>query len=102
MSVKCLSAILGPEMGAPILRAPGKTRQEKPMPIGGGGSADVIFMGARIWLKLDMLDVDTNCPRRDWSPCREIGVAIPHVALRFSEYCELSLLYPFLTVPQQG
>ena len=66
MSVKFSSAILGPEMAAPILWAPGKIAlflQEKPMSIkvlllgggvfwvlGGGGSADFIFMGARIFL----------------------------------------------------
>ena len=66
MSVKFLSAILGPEMGASIIWTPGKMRsflQEKPMSIKiprfggggysgfwGGGSADFIFMGARIFL----------------------------------------------------
>ena len=66
VSVKFLSAILGPEMGASILWTPGKNAlflQEKPMSIkflvlGGGGvvlgfwggSADFIFMGARIFL----------------------------------------------------
>ena len=64
MSVKFVSAILGPEMGAPILWTPGENAfflQEKPMSIkflvlgggyfgfGGGGSADFIFMGARIF-----------------------------------------------------
>ena len=69
VSVKSLSAILGPEMGAPILWTPGKNAfflQEKPMSIkflvlgrggvfwvlGGGESADFIFMGARIFLKM--------------------------------------------------
>ena len=68
MSVKCLSAILGPEMGAPILWAPGIFAfflQENLMSIkflvlgggggilgwGRGGSADFIFMGAGIFLK---------------------------------------------------
>ena len=61
MSVKFLSAILGPEMAAPILWAPGKMRSfcRKTMSIKflllgfffwGGGSADFIFMGARIFL----------------------------------------------------
>ena len=67
MSVKFVSAILGPEMAAP--RTPGKNAsvlQEKAMSIkflvlggggvfwvfGGGGSADFIFMGAKIFLKL--------------------------------------------------
>ena len=67
MSVKCLSAILGPEMGASILWMPGKcalsagkTHVHKiPRLSGGGGvfwvlgeggSADFIFMGARIFL----------------------------------------------------
>ena len=71
VSVKFLSAILGPEMAAPILWAPGKIAfflQENPMPIkfavlgggvfwvcggGVGRSADFIFMGARIFLKID-------------------------------------------------
>ena len=65
VSVKFLSAILGPEMAAPIFWAPGKIAfllQEKAMSIKflllgggilgvGGGSADFIFMGARIFLK---------------------------------------------------
>ena len=65
MSVKFVSAILGPEMAAPILWTPGKDAlflQEKPMSIKfrvlggvvfwvlGGGSADFIFMGAGIFL----------------------------------------------------
>ena len=74
MSVKCLSAILGPEMGAPILWTPGKMRSfcrknhvhKIPRFRGGdilgflggdilgfggeGGSADFISMGARIFL----------------------------------------------------
>ena len=67
MSVEFLSAILGPEMGASILWTPGKKTsvlQEKPMSIKflvlgagggifwfwGGGSADFIFMGVRIFL----------------------------------------------------
>ena len=62
VSVKFVSAILGPGMGAPILWTPGKDAfflQEKPCPqnsplfggvLGGGGSADFIFMGARIFL----------------------------------------------------
>ena len=65
MSVKFLSAILGPEMGASILWAPGKMRsfcRKTPFPRfrgggvfwvwGGGGSADFIFMGAGIFLKV--------------------------------------------------
>ena len=68
MSVKFLSAILGPEMGASILWTPGKMRsfcRKKTMSIKfrvlggglfgffwGGGSADFIFMGARIFLTL--------------------------------------------------
>ena len=66
MSVKFLSAILGPEMAAPILWAPGKMRpfcrknhvHKIPRFVGGGGNlgfwggggADFIFMGARIFL----------------------------------------------------
>ena len=63
-----MSTILGPEMGVSILWTPRKNAfflQEKPMSIkflvlwgggvfwvwgGGGGSADFIFMGARIFL----------------------------------------------------
>ena len=65
MSVKFVSAILGPEMGAPILWTPGKMRsfcrkndvRKIPPFLGGGGfwgwgSADFIFMGARIFLKI--------------------------------------------------
>ena len=64
MSVKFVSAILGPEMGAPILWTPGKMHSfcrknhVRKIPVfgggfwgGGGGSADFIFMGARIFLK---------------------------------------------------
>ena len=68
VSVKFLSAILGPEIGAPVLWTPGKKcvlSAGKPMSIkflvlggggilgfwGGGGSADFIFMGARIFLR---------------------------------------------------
>ena len=59
MSVKFLSAILGPEMGAPILWTPGKmpsfcrktSMSIKFLVLGGGGeSADFIFMGAGIFL----------------------------------------------------
>ena len=71
----CLSAILGPEMAAPILWAPGKNAfflQEKPDYIkflllggggvgGGGGSADFIFMGAGIFLTLTHLERGENC-----------------------------------------
>ena len=83
MSVKFLSAILGPEMAAPILWTPGKKAsvlQEKPCPSiprfgggryfgfwGGGGSADFIFMGARIFLALrphpDYRGNDADLPR---------------------------------------
>ena len=66
MSVKFVSTILGPEMGAPILWTPGKMRsfcrknhvRKIPLFWGGGGwflgggSADFTFMGARIFLKI--------------------------------------------------
>ena len=65
MSVKFVSAILGPEMAAPILWTPGKCVLSAGIRMsikfrvlggggvggGGGGSADFIFMGARIFLK---------------------------------------------------
>ena len=63
VSIKFVSAILGPEMGAPTLWTPGKMRSfcrknhVRKIPLfgggfwgGGGGSADFIFMGARIFL----------------------------------------------------
>ena len=71
MSVKFLSAILGPEMAAPILWAPGKMRpfcrknhvHKTPrfrgrggviwVLGGGGGKCRCIFMGARIFLTID-------------------------------------------------
>ena len=69
-----MSAILGPEMGAPILWTPGKNAfflQEKPLSVkfpffgggvlGGGGSADFIFMGARIFL--NNIQIYTEIPR---------------------------------------
>ena len=72
VSVKFVSAILGPEMAAPILWTPGKNAFFLQDPVhkiprfrgggilgfgGGGGSADFIFMGARIFLKLRSADV---------------------------------------------
>ena len=73
---------MGPEMAAPILWAPGKCvlSAGKPMPIKflflggggilgfgrGGGSADFIFMGARIFLI------------REWQPCFPRKVATYH------------------------
>ena len=57
VSIKFVSAILGPEMAAPILWTPGKMRSfcrkthvHRIPRFGGGGSADFIFMGARIFL----------------------------------------------------
>ena len=67
----CLSAILGPEMAAPILRAPRKNAfflQEKPIIIQGGGSADFIFMGARIFL----IDVCRVLRGEEGCGCKEI------------------------------
>ena len=75
VSVKFLSAILGPEMAASILWTPGKNAfllQGKPMSIKfpvlggggilglGGGGADFIFMGARIFLNLGGSKVHTH------------------------------------------
>ena len=74
MSVKFVSAILGPKMAAPILWTPvkkGVLSAGKPMSIkfrvlagglggGGGGSADFIFMGARIFLK----ECNCKCNRK--------------------------------------
>ena len=67
VSVKYVSVILGPEMAAPILWTPGKIRpfcrksHVHKIPrfrgggyfgfLGGRGSADFIFMGARIFLR---------------------------------------------------
>ena len=83
MSVKFVSAIVGPEMGAPILWTPGKSAvflQEKThvhkIPRfrgggilgfgGGGGSADYIFMGARILLTKTEQSSNRG---RDSQPC---------------------------------
>ena len=69
VSVKFASAILGPEMAAPILWTPGKMRSfcrktyvhkiphfmgggSLGFGRGGGGNADFIFMGAGIFLTL--------------------------------------------------
>ena len=75
VSVKFVSAILGPEMAAPILRTPGKMRSfcrktcVHKIPrfggggyfgFGGGGSADFIFMGARIFLSFLGGDMAAN------------------------------------------
>ena len=81
VSVKFLSAILGPEMGASILWTPGrcvlsagKTHVHK-IPrfrggglgfLGGGGSADFIFMGARIFLIHD--PSQPSCKRCCFAP----------------------------------
>ena len=71
VSVKFLSAILGPEMAAPILWTPGKMRpfcrkshvHKIPRFFGGGGilgfwggECRFIFMGTRIFLILGMID----------------------------------------------
>ena len=66
MSVKFVSAILGPEMAAPILWAHGKMRSfwrktyVHKIPRGGyfglGGSADFIFMDTGIFLKKNVVD----------------------------------------------
>ena len=78
VSVKFLSAIMGPEMGAPILWTPGKMLpfcwknhvHKIPRFRGGGyfgfggggvGSADFIFMGARIFLK--KIEANSFCGR---------------------------------------
>ena len=79
VSVKFVSAILGPEMAAPILWTPGKNAsvlQENhvhkiPRFRGGGyfgfwggggvGSADFIFMGAKIFLKGGKRGADNVC-----------------------------------------
>ena len=75
VSVKFVSAILGPEMGAPILWTPEKMRsfcrknhvRKIPLFWGGGGSADFIFMGARIFLK------DFHLPLHSRSIFQEFG-----------------------------
>ena len=71
VSVKFVSAILGPEMAAPILWTPGKMRSfcrktyVHKIPrfmggFGGGGSADFIFMGARIFLNVKRSDPEND------------------------------------------
>ena len=76
VSVKFFSAILGPEMAAPILWTPGKMRSfcrknhvHKIRVLGGGvyfgffgggGSADFIFMGAQIFL-IFRLQLEASC-----------------------------------------
>ena len=93
VSVKFVSAILGPEMGAPILWTPGKCvlSAGKTMSVkfpffgggfwgGGGGSADFIFMGARIFLTIiarcvakwgiaQMFLCETKCQGGGIAPC---------------------------------
>ena len=92
VSVKFVSAILGPEMGAPILWTPGKMRsfcRKKRMSIGflgfrggggilvlgGGGSADFIFMGARIFLTFPQLLHPTEL-RKNALLARDIPVSL--------------------------
>ena len=74
VSIKFLSAILGPEMGASMFMDTWKNAfflQEKPMSIKflvlrgvfwvfGGGSADFIFMDARIFLTFEFLRVKSG------------------------------------------
>ena len=87
MSVKCLSAILGPEMAAPILWTPGKNAfflQEKPVSIkflvlGGGGGIWGFFggggpPGCRFYFygREDFSDFWLSGPVRDTSPYRAI------------------------------
>ena len=82
VSVKYLSAILGPEIAAPILWTPGKhasVLQGKPMSIKflvlgggfwgflGGGSADFIFMGARIFQEKASAEIRGNfSEKKSW------------------------------------
>ena len=93
MSVKFLSAILGPEMAAPILWMPGKMRpfcrknhvHKIPRFRGGGvfwvlggGSADFIFMGAQIFLKyFASQERVSGGQRKGLTKCNSILPAIP-------------------------
>ena len=103
VSVKFMSAILGPEMAAPILWTPGENAffcRKTSMSIkflvlggggefwfGGGGSADFIFMGAGILLKYPL-----GCSSMCWLfwfsgpglSCTRLRV--PPVALHVSRY----------------
>ena len=95
VSVKFVSAILGPEMAAPILWTPGKNAfflQENlhvhKIPrfgggdiwFGGGGSADFIFMGAGIFLTEELYDLARALP-----PCaRAVLWFLPKISPRRS------------------
>ena len=96
MSIKCLSAILGPKMAAPILWARGKiaffvqeTHVHKiprfregggNLGLGGEGSADFIFMGARIFLTQI-----THLICLPWRPC-------PRKLLCSAQICQIKFL----------
>ena len=111
VSVKFVSAILGPEMAAPILWAPGKMRpfcrKNHVHKIsrfrggvfwvwggGGGGSADFIFMGARIFLTLPFSAKIFLVTRPKYPPLSRDRRSNTPVALCFLWYRRLSLLHP--------
>ena len=87
VSAKFVSANLGPEMAAPILWTPGEMRSfcrktcVHKIPRfrgggilglgGGGGSADFIFMGARIFLSL-------RHKRRERNNCHKLTFVLKH------------------------
>ena len=93
MSIKFLSAILGPEMGAPILWTPGKNEfflQEKPMSIRflilGGGGGYFGFGGGKcrfyFYVRGDFSD--SGEPPVETAPrnCRFLSLVVVELVLR--------------------
>ena len=95
MSIKFLSAILGPETGASILWTPGKNAlflqenhvHKKFLVLGGGGilgffgggSADFIFMGVRIFLTFKCSSSIALHPRLK-APVAPVALELPGVS----------------------
>ena len=113
VSVKFLSAILGPEMGASILWTPGKcvlsagkTHVHKiPRFRGGGyfgsggGSADFIFMGARIFLTFALFCVlvfALFCALVPSSTCFCIRPRLERLRVGFSHLSSMHFGPPFM------
>ena len=95
VSVKFVSAILGPEMAAPILWTPGKKSvlsAGKPVSVnssflggggvGGGGVPILFLMGARIFLKISRTFRRSSAHFPDTIYRRGIGVRVKGVAGR--------------------